>query len=131
MKRLTFLLADDDFDDIEFFEQKLHALSPDAALKMVTDGEQAINYLRDCKENKLPCAVILDYNMPKMNAPEVLDWLCERSQYNGIAKYVWSTAHNREYVDDCLNKGVIEYFVKPNNDRELAHIIQKILAYCG
>jgi CheY-like chemotaxis protein len=130
MKKLSFLLADDDSDDCEFFQQAMDELSPDAVLKIVNDGRTAIEYLDTCHDDLLPCALILDYNMPLLNGPGVLDWLCGKPRFNGIDKFIWSTAGQPEYIDGCLGKGAIKYFVKPSNDSGTLEIAREIISFC-
>jgi len=130
IKKLSFLLADDDRDDREFFEEAMLQIVPQAVIKIVNDGRQAIDYLDNCPDDALPCAIILDYNMPHMNGPQVLDWVCKQPRFNGIDKFIWSTSDQQEYIDICLEKGVVEYFVKPNQEAGIRDIAQKIAGYC-
>lgn len=127
---LVLLLADDDADDREFFEEALRNVEPTASLINVADGAKAVQYLNSCIEEDLPCAIILDYNMPHMSGPDVLDWINLRQRYNNIAKFVWSTAPQKEFVQACLEKGALEYFVKPNNHHGLISVVTKIINAC-
>ena len=74
-RRLTLLLADDDVDDKDLFKEVLNMLASDVELKTFGYGKQAIDYLMHYRGDSLPCAIILDYNMPKMCAPQVLEWM--------------------------------------------------------
>lgn len=121
-------MADDDAEDRELFADALQRLAPDASLISVRDGAEAIAYLEKNKGGSIPDLVILDYNMPHVNGPQVLDWLCAREVFNGIAKFVWSTAAQREYIDDCKAKGALQYFVKPNSEAQLMSTVSQILA---
>jgi CheY-like chemotaxis protein len=129
--RVLLLLADDDADDRDLFTSALHKIAPDVQLKTVNDGRQLIEYLSRCSKDQLPCSVIIDYNMPHMNAVQVLDWLCSRSLFDGINKFVWSTAYQQEYIDGCKDHGALEYFIKPDTEDGLFHIVQRILSQCG
>lgn len=124
------LLADDDADDKEFFEETLRKVDLNAVLVYAADGTRATRYLEACAKEDLPCAVILDYNMPNMNGPQVLDWMGAQQRFAGIAKFVWSTAAQKEYIDTCLKKGALEYFVKPNDHRGLVLVVTKIIQAC-
>ncbi len=129
IERLRFLLADDDADDRGLFENILHELAPDALIQSVVDGKKAIEYLESCEKIYLPGAIILDYNMPLMNGPEVVDWMCSQPRYHGIDKYIWSTSSDQHYINSCLNKGVLEYFVKPATYEGAVEIVQTIINY--
>ena len=129
IEKLRFLLADDDADDSSIFETILHELSPNAVIHTVDDGRKAVEYLESCPEEYLPRVIILDYNMPLMNGHEVLSWLCSRPRYHGIDKFIWSTSSEQHFIDACLNKGAVEYFVKPASYDGTIAIVQKIINY--
>lgn len=90
-----------------------------------------VDYLAGCALDHLPCSVIVDYNMPKMNGVQVLDWMCSRAWYDGINKFVWSTAYEKKYIDDCLEHGALDYFIKPDTEEGLVSIVQRIVNQCG
>lgn len=83
MKKLNCVLLIDDNVNDNFF----HTISikeADAALqiKTATDGEKALEYLENCKENTgqypFPDLIFLDINMPKINGFEFLEKAKER-----------------------------------------------------
>jgi CheY-like chemotaxis protein len=131
IESLRFLMADDDKDDSSLFESILHELAPGAVIHSVEDGRKAAEYLESCAEEYLPRVIILDYNMPVMSGPDVLSWLCSRPRYHGIDKFIWSTSSDPHYIDGCINKGAVEYFVKPASYEGTVAIVQKILDYAN
>ena len=60
------LLADDDIDDISFFDKALKELPVSVNLTTVNDGHQLMNYLSENLEH-LPDVLFLDLNMPRKN----------------------------------------------------------------
>jgi CheY-like chemotaxis protein len=130
IKPLGVLLADDDSDDRELLIEAFRELSSDFIIHNVADGRKAAEWLENCDLENLPCAVILDYNMPHMTAPQVLEWICARPQFNGIHKFVWSTSSREDFVESCREKGIIEYFVKPFEQTGFKKIAVKVLKYC-
>ena len=131
MNKMRILLVDDDGEDRAFFKEALLEIAPTIHLGIVTNGKEAIEFLEKCAENDLPCAIVIDYNMPIMNGPELLGWLCSRPKFNGIDKIVWSTAYDKKYIDGCLGKGANEYFKKANSYDGIKEIVQKVLGYCN
>ena len=131
MNIIRVLLADDDIDDRDFFKKALLEIAPTVYLSIVNNGKKATEFLEKCAEADLPCAILIDYHMPIMNGPELLDWLCSRPKYNEIDKIIWSTAYDKKYIDGCLGKGAIEYFKKANNYGGIKNIVQKVLAHCN
>ena len=131
MNKIRILLVDDDSEDRAFFKEALFEIAPTTYLSTVNDGNDATKFLAECAEPDLPCVIVIDYLMPIMNGPELLDWICSRPKFNGINKIVWSTAYDQIYIDGCLSKGAIEYFKKANNYNGIKEIVQKVLAYCN
>ncbi len=119
------LLADDDPEDQEILEDVLTKLEPDVHLHKVDNGKQAVDYLTDCSD--LPCLVILDYKMPIFNAAEVLDQIGDDSRLKPVPKVVWSSSRQPEHVQSCLEKGALNYFVKPNKMSELTGMVKEML----
>ncbi len=116
----NFLLADDDPEDQEMLEEAILDADPSIKLHMARNGQQALEYLQSCTDNsELPCFIILDYKMPVFNAVEVLERICVQPRLVVIPKVVWSTSNQPEHVKQCLQKGALEYFVKPSQIGEL------------
>src|SRR5688500_8667421 len=127
----TFLLADDDPEDQEMLEESILEADPEVRLHKVMNGQQVIEYLESCGDSELPCFIILDYKMPVFNAVEVLEVIHSQPRLHNIPKVVWSTSNQPEHVKACLQKGAIEYFVKPSRIGELAGITKRMLHICN
>lgn len=127
---LTILMADDDFEDLELIESAITNIEPGADLHKVTNGKAVIDFLTNRPDTKLPCLIILDYNMPELTGSEVLALICKEKRYELIPKVVLSTSSTPAYIHECLNNGATEYFVKPDNIPDLAKLAQKMLNYC-
>jgi CheY-like chemotaxis protein len=124
-----FFLIDDDPDDRDLFKEALEQLLPGAGFIAFNDGRKAVEWLSNAPSGELPSAIIMDYNMPHMTAPQLLDWLCEEEQLNGIPKVVWSTAMQPEYFNNCINKGAVEYFIKPTTQEGLQWIVKQVIGF--
>ena len=128
-KSKTFLLADDDREDHELFKDAVLEMSPQLFVDCVTNGKEVVEYLADCDEDNLPCLIVLDYNMPKGNGPEVLDILSNHKRFSGIPKIIWSTSNSADYIAECISKGARAFFVKPNNFSQLKQVITEMMAF--
>jgi CheY-like chemotaxis protein len=124
------LLADDDGDDQDLLRESILQHRPSAQIKVVSNGPQVLAWLDECPDEQLPAMLILDYKMPILNAAQVLDELNAKIRYAGLPKVVWSTSSNRKHVDECLSKGALGYYPKPNDVTELAAITVSILSLC-
>ena len=121
------VLADDYDEDQEFLKEALSRQAPGIGIESVWDGEEVLSYLRDRADDALPGLIILDYKMPVLNGAEVLDRLRQDSRFASIPKVVWSTSSQQEYIDDCLEKGALHFFTKPNTPADLQIMTKKIL----
>jgi CheY-like chemotaxis protein len=124
-----FLIIDDDPDDRDLFKEALGLILPGAGLIAFNDGRKAIEWLSHAPSEELPAAIIMDYNMPQMTAPQLLDWLCEQDRLTGIPKIVWSTAVQPEYFNNCIDKGALEYFIKPTTQEGLHWIVRQVIGF--
>jgi CheY-like chemotaxis protein len=97
----------------------------------VNDGKELIDFLTTTSDNKLPCLIVLDYNMPEMNGAQVLQMLTCDQRYHNIPKIILSTSSNPKYIQDCLHKGAKAYRVKPDNFSQLVTIAKEMLELCS
>lgn len=128
---LTILAADDDLEDLELIEDAIQHSEPRAKLHKVTTGNEVIKYLEGRSDHELPCLIILDYNMPELNGSQLLAIISKQERYNNIPKVVLSTSSAPFHVAECMQNGATEYFVKPDNMKELYAVVRKMLDFCG
>jgi CheY-like chemotaxis protein len=127
---LTILLAEDDLDDQELILHAFSKVGPSFRLRIVNDGKEALDVLSDTPDSKLPCLIVLDYNMPQLNGAQVLEKLKTESRYNTIPKVILSTSTNPTYIQDCLKKGADAYRVKPDNFNQLVLLAKEMMDLC-
>ncbi|QEC52917.1 response regulator receiver domain-containing protein [Anseongella ginsenosidimutans] len=128
IRAINILIADDDEEDLELIEEAILNFEPNAVLHKVNDGKAVLEYLDELQDDKLPALIILDYNMPQMKGSEVLMLLGGKPRYQDVPKIILSTSGTPLYVHECKSKGALEYFVKPNTQRELDMLAEKMLA---
>ena len=130
-KSYTILLADDDPDDQELILLAFSKVSPNFNLHIVNNGKEVLDFLSSSTDGKLPCLIVLDYNMPELNGAQVLQTLHSTDRYEGIPKVVLSTSNNPTYIKDCLVKGADAYKVKPDSFSQLVNIAKEMLDMCN
>lgn len=122
------LLADDDNEDQDLIKEVILELDPACILEMVSNGQEAVDYLTNCPDAALPSLIILDYKMPILGAIDVLNRIGNDSRYAGIPKVVWSTSGQQEHIDRCIEKGALHYFTKPSSPADLMLMAKQLLA---
>lgn len=124
MKKI-FLLADDDMDDKELFQDALNEIDPSINCYFANDGKEALEILGD--NTKLPPRIIfLDINMPGMDGWECLSILKSTTEYKDIPVIMYSTSSHRRDIDNALDNGALCFFTKPNEYSELKNILEII-----
>jgi CheY-like chemotaxis protein len=114
MKKI--LLADDDIDDAEVFQEALSRACAATTFKRFEDGAQLLEYLVSSYPN-LPDLIFLDLNMPEMNGWQCLAALKSSSKLKSVPVIMYTTSTNprdREIASDLNAHGLI---VKPSNPR--------------
>jgi len=118
------LIADDDQDDLDIFTEAFVRDNPGYIVEQATGGKAVLQFLDNAAE--LPLILILDYQMPDLNGPEVLRHLAANRRYSKLIKVMWSTSRRIKDMEDCKNLGAAHYLVKPGDSRELTSIIREM-----
>lgn len=104
-------------------------------LRLASDGEQAISYLRgdsgspNYTQHGMPTVVLLDLNMPRKNGFEVLEWIRKQPSLNQLCVCILSASNLPEDIARAYNLGANAYLVKPGNLTGLMHLATSLLAW--
>ena len=119
------VLADDDKDDQEVFQDALNEAKIPADLTVVDNGQELIKHLKDPIEPN-PDIIFLDINMPVKNGKEVLAEIKRDEILKDIPTVMLSTSDNPKDVEDTFNTGASLYVRKPFSFKSLILLIRKI-----
>ena len=125
-KILNIILADDDEDDRDIFEQALNETKFKTNLKCFENGLSLINYLRKNKTN-LPDLIFLDLNMPSMDGFECLEEIKKDPGLKDLTVIIYSTSSSEKDIERVFVAGANIYLNKPYDFEKLIKILQKIL----
>ncbi|MEI7582065.1 response regulator [Runella sp.] len=125
-RQLHLLLADDDSDDREMFQEALSEVPIAAKLTEVKDGEKLMQWLNQPAE-QLPDLLFLDLNMPRKNGHECLEEIKRNPQLQSMLVVIFSTTINTLNVDIFYNNGAHYYIQKPSSFEHLIHVIEQML----
>jgi len=129
------LLAEDDPNDTLLIKRAFQKAALGELLKTVTNGEQAISYLRgegryaDRARYPMPFLLLLDLKMPGTNGFEVLQWIRSQSDLKRLLVVVLTSSNLQADVDRAYDLGANSYLVKPVEFNEMVNMIQRFEAY--
>ena len=128
----TILVADDDQNDVFFLRRAFQKSGLNHSVVHVADGQQAIDYLRgdadfgDRSRFPLPCLLLLDLKMPKVDGFDVLTWLKERSELRELPVIVLSSSSREDDIQRARSLGANDYRVKPADFEQLLVLAQDV-----
>jgi CheY-like chemotaxis protein len=122
--------GEDDKDDEDLLKEIFSGIDESFSLFFFNNGRRLVTALDQLPDDKLPCLLVLDYNMPELNGAEILNELKKTSRYNSIPKIIWSTSGAEMYKQLCLNLGAADYVIKPSNVNDLQQIVKYMISYC-
>ena len=129
-KERIILCADDDDDDIEMLQEAIKAADGTYRIVQARNGIDALKKLDGLKaQGTLPCLVVLDINMPKMDGRQTFISIRNNPDYAAIPVVILSTSSS-PLDKTFFTKKDVEYITKPINYDYLVEVAQKLLSYC-
>lgn len=113
------LQVEDDENDILLFEHACQRAEVVAALQVVGDGQEAIEYLAgegrfaDRERYPLPRLVLLDLKMPRKDGFEVLEWIRQHPVLKSMVVIMFTSSAQARDVSTAYELGVNSFIVKP------------------
>lgn len=131
MRLKQILIVDDDPEDREIILDAMKLIHDQDIIMFAENGEQALDILHDRSNAKqLPCLVVLDLNMPRMNGTETLKIIKNREEFRDVQIIIYSTSVNPVEKDRCLQLGASDFITKPISFEESKSTAKKFLAFC-
>jgi CheY-like chemotaxis protein len=132
MSSMEILLVEDNLADVVFFREAVHAARVEATLQVVSNGEDAIRFLRrqgPYAQAPRPDVIVLDLNLPMKNGREVLLEMEADPTLREIPVAVLSTSISETHVVSTYTPGLCTYFVKTDEFNRLQDIVRQIAAH--
>jgi CheY-like chemotaxis protein len=123
------LLIEDNLGDIRLIQEVMKESAYKHELNIVTDGEQAIQYLRregKFKEAVAPHLIFLDLNLPKKDGREVLSEIKTSPVHKVIPVVVFSSSEAEKDIQKAYELYANAYVVKPFDFNKFSQVIQSI-----
>ena len=129
------LQIEDDPNDVMLVEMAFRQANPNALLKVVTDGEQAVGYLSgegvytDRTRYPFPSLVLLDLKLPRKSGLEVLAWIRTQPGLRSLPVVVLTSSDQPLDISNAYDRGANSYLVKPANLDVLVEMAKAIQLY--
>ncbi|MEW6157331.1 MAG: response regulator [Verrucomicrobiota bacterium] len=132
MNHSTILLVEDNEDDVFSMKRALRKGQIANPLQVVTDGQQAVDYLAgtgsyaDRNRFPLPFIIFLDLKLPCLDGFEVLSWMRQQRTLDGIVVVVLtSSAESRDH-ERAYALGARSYLIKPPTPEVLLDVLNSL-----
>jgi len=122
------LLVEDDDVDAMTTQRALKELKVVNKLIHKSNGEEALEYLRD-ENNTKPCIILLDLNMPRMNGFEFSKIVKNDDVLKIIPVIVLTTSEAKENVIESFSVSVAGYIVKPVHYKDFVEAMKTLDMY--
>lgn len=128
----TLLLVEDNEDDVFLMRRALKAAQITNPLAIVTDGQQALDYLNgegkfaDREQYPLPCLVVLDLKLPYLNGLQVIEHIRMHPRLQTLLVVFLTSSRNEMDVDRAYRLGANAFLVKPPSVEKLTEMLQSL-----
>lgn len=119
-------LAEDDPDDYFFFSEILREINSEIKLTWFQTCEDLLTFLK--AGSNLPCLIVLDMNMPKMDGQTCLVSIKTELELHHVPVIILSTAGHATTINTAYQAGAFKYYHKPGSIEGFRKIISEILA---
>ncbi len=122
------LLVEDDKVDAMTVRRALKEIKVTNNVILASNGEEAIDYLLK-PDSEMPCIILLDLNMPKMNGLEFMKVAKENEKLRKIPIVVLTTSSEERDRMNSFKNGVAGYMTKPVDYQQFVDVIKTINIY--
>jgi len=129
------LLVEDESGDVLLIQRAFQKSGLPYRLKVVRDGDQAIQYLSgqgpygNRQRFPLPFLVLLDLRMPGIDGFEVLQWARAEPGFKRLLIVVFTSSDLQSDINRAYEAGANSYLIKPVEFEQMVHLIQRFAVY--
>jgi|SRR6185312_9088497 len=131
----TILHVEDDPNDTLLFQHACRKAGIIFDLQAVSDGDQAMAYLRglnnfsDRNKYPLPKLILLDLKMPRVSGFDVLTWLQSQDGLKRVPVIVLTSSYHDADVKRAYDLGAKCYLVKPVGFEALVELVKTLPSF--
>lgn len=126
------LLVEDDPHDVELIYLAFEGHSLLTQIDVVSDGEQALQYLfgyDSLNPRPLPRLILLDLKLPKVGGIQVLEAIRSHSRTRQLIVVAMSSSQEDNDLHTCYDLGVNSYIVKPLDLPQFLEVSRQVGLY--
>ncbi len=126
------LLVEDNDDHAELFRRVLARLNQPVSLTRVSDGHEALEYLRERRTEEAPAApdlVLLDLTLPRIEGHKVLAEIKNDPRLKRLPVVIMSTSNAPIDVRRAYDEHANSYLVKPIDPVLYRNMVEAVVSY--
>jgi CheY-like chemotaxis protein len=133
-QRCDIVVADDDEGDRYLIQKAMEDIGVNGDVHFFEDGQLLVERLTrqltaPSNESRLPCLILLDLNMPRMDGRETLKIIKNHPDLKEIPVVVLTNSKNQEDIDGTYRNGANSFFTKPLNYSGLVDLMKLLKTY--
>lgn len=121
------ILVADDSEVIRIFVKKI--FDADYELAFASNGEEALNSIKEHEEDGKIKAILLDLNMPKIDGFAVLDYLKQKDLFQKMPVTIISGDSSSEAINKAFTYPIIDMINKPFSEQKIKEAVEKTISY--
>jgi two-component system, response regulator len=135
MNKKIILLVEDNPSDIELTKRAFERSHISNQLVVVTDGQQALDYLFGLGEfagknaKELPTLTLLDIKLPKIDGLEVLQHIRQNENTRRLPVVMLTSSNEEQDIATSYDLGVNSYIRKPVDFNQFVEAIRHLGLY--
>jgi CheY-like chemotaxis protein len=122
------LLVENDSVDAMTVKRALEELKVVNPLVHSNNGREALEYLKD-EDNRKPCVVLLDPDMPETNGVEFLKAVKADERLKLVPVIILTVSSEEQNIIETFNLSVGGYIVKPIDYRKFVEAVRTVALY--
>jgi len=124
------LQVDDDANDVFLLQHAMTKAGVKNPIQVVTDGQQAIDYLRgagkfaDRAKFPLPCLILLDLKLPYVMGLDVLKWIRQQPRVSLVV--MLTASGNDADIAAAYRLGANAFMTKPSESGKFEDMVKAL-----
>lgn len=120
------IIVADDSEVIRVFVKKVFDKEYD--IQFATNGEEALEIIKDHENDDLIKAILLDINMPKVDGFAVLEFLKEKELFDVMPVTIISGDSSSDAINKAFTFNIVDMITKPFSEEKIKSAVEKTIA---